>query len=851
MIPPLIDSSAFRTSSNLIIYVPIGAKATYEAVRELSGFNIVEIEIGGNVDFTRNLGEMTWKDSYFLKDPYTYDRDLHELATIAALLSSHAYSNNTSIINNNVIIDVNSSRATLTLMDLGFDDENISAYNYPAGSASKDTVGYTFAHKQLAGTDYNLIAVVVRGTPETNEWYSNFDIGHGNTHNGFKLAEQELFNSLDAYITANGLTDRTRNKFFITGHSRGAAVANLLAARLNFNQNFCMRQNMFAFTFATPNVIKRSEITFPELYRNTYNFVNAEDFVPYLPLFANGWDFWKYGTTYVIPNTGLTGTSAALLEDFQKRYKAFTGNDYIGFRQFGTTQNVIERMHNLARNVDEFYTRNHWVGGITSIAPQKYFDVIARINANDGNFIDNLGVLGSYMGSYRSITNYFLVDSLAVWKGADPRVSESHDHRLYLAWMQTIGAQNAISRLHTNFRGSYARIACPVDVEVYDSQEQLVGKVVGGVVDETLDGIIGVFYDDYDESTHIYMPSGSTYTFIIIATDDGTMSYTMSEFDIASTLTAVEKVFIDIELFTGKTMTSTVGGSIETPETRLFITEDGLITNEVLTDGTEIIVHTITATAGAGGTVTGGGIFATDTQITLTATPDSNFRFDGWFENGARVSDANAIYSFAAATRRTLEARFTATSSGSGSNSSSGGGGGGGGGSTTPLATTAIATITAGISPWVVTNIPRTALTALGLSAEIPVNQIRVPTGATGNRSIAVGADYAGQNAVLVKFNAETQQLEFVAASTVGANGNASMSITVAGDFLVLTFKTGDITGTGEVQTTDALALLRHVAGVSELNSIQMYVANGKSDDINTTDALNILRYVAGLIDRI
>ncbi|MDR2558288.1 MAG: hypothetical protein LBC86_01900 [Oscillospiraceae bacterium] len=179
------------------------------------------------------------------------------------------------------------------------------------------------------------------------------------------------------------------------------------------------------------------------------------------------------------------------------------------------------------------------------------------------------------------------------------------------------------------------------------------------------------------------------------------------------------------------------------------------------------------------------------------------------------------------------------------------GGGGGGGSSTTDTPTTPTIAVTTGTATWAVTSIPRTALTALGLSTNIPVNQLRVPTGATGNTTVSVGASFAGQNAVLVKFNAETQQLEFVSASTVSANGNASINITQTGDFLVLTFKTGDITGTGEVQTADALAVLRDVAGISKLNSIQTFVANGGKGDIGTNNALDILRLVAGIIDKI
>ncbi|MDR2569335.1 MAG: leucine-rich repeat protein, partial [Oscillospiraceae bacterium] len=174
-------------------------------------------------------------------------------------------------------------------------------------------------------------------------------------------------------------------------------------------------------------------------------------------------------------------------------------------------------------------------------------------------------------------------------------------------------------------------------------------------------------------------------------------------------------------------------------------------------------------------------------------------------------------------------------SSGGNSGGSSGGSSSsGGGGSSTPTNTTTTpvtpvtptVTITTGISTWAVTNIPKTAFTALGISTEIPVNQIRIPAGTTGNQSVGVvGAGFAGQNAVLVQYNAEIQQLEFVSASTVGANGNANINVRTTGDFLVLTFKTGDITGTGTVETSDALALLRHVAGISELNSIQQFVA--------------------------
>lgn len=177
-----------------------------------------------------------------------------------------------------------------------------------------------------------------------------------------------------------------------------------------------------------------------------------------------------------------------------------------------------------------------------------------------------------------------------------------------------------------------------------------------------------------------------------------------------------------------------------------------------------------------------------------------------------------------------------------GNNRPSGGGGGGGGGggaadTTTPTTTT----------PTVIaaTQAVTRAVNALNLSASIPVTPMRFA--AAGIQNVSIGADFAGQNAVLTRLNAETGELEFVSATTVSAGGSASVNVPATGDYVILTFKTGDVTGTGEVQTADALAVLRHVAGVNELNSIQLFVANGKQGDVGTGEALSILRNVAGL----
>lgn len=69
---------------------------------------------------------------------------------------------------------------------------------------------------------------------------------------------------------------------------------------------------------------------------------------------------------------------------------------------------------------------------------------------------------------------------------------------------------------------------------------------------------------------------------------------------------------------------------------------------------------TVTANAGIGGTVSGGGTYEENTAVTVTATPDNGYQFMRWEENGAQVS-TDAAYTFILTTDRTLTAVFERT----------------------------------------------------------------------------------------------------------------------------------------------------------------------------------------------
>jgi len=81
------------------------------------------------------------------------------------------------------------------------------------------------------------------------------------------------------------------------------------------------------------------------------------------------------------------------------------------------------------------------------------------------------------------------------------------------------------------------------------------------------------------------------------------------------------------------------------------------ITNSYHLDDVVTFTITVTASPVNGGTVTGGGTFMEGTDVTLQATPNAGWTFDGWFDGNNRVSP-NSTWNFSVIENRTLEARF-------------------------------------------------------------------------------------------------------------------------------------------------------------------------------------------------
>lgn len=149
------------------------------------------------------------------------------------------------------------------------------------------TCAYTIGVRnvQINGGTRPLILCVVRGT-NAGEWYSNFDFAP--SHSGeTSFAENFLFAANDVFLTLTNVIDVYDSPIvLVTGHSRGAACANLLGVLLNARYD---SDDIYVYTFATPNTLREHL----DDCDNIFNVINPCDLVTMMPL--GDWGYMRAG----------------------------------------------------------------------------------------------------------------------------------------------------------------------------------------------------------------------------------------------------------------------------------------------------------------------------------------------------------------------------------------------------------------------------------------------------------------------------------------------------------------------------------------------------------------------------
>lgn len=231
----------------------------------------------------RSTYPIFYTDAFFSKSACSYN---HKLAVMSLGMSMAAFSRP----------DSNDRPIRKLLFDIGCDERYILTKKFDSSTPTDDSCGYAIGVKRLSDGSY-LIPIAIRSHKYGGEWVSNAHVVDESCPDfavGFKDAADKVYDALSDFIIKNGLEGKP-TKVWISGFSRGGAVANLLGARLTL-ESFFDKDDIYTYTFASPNTVYDRAAVFTD---NIFNIVSETDIVPRVPLAS--WGFTRYGTDLYLP----------------------------------------------------------------------------------------------------------------------------------------------------------------------------------------------------------------------------------------------------------------------------------------------------------------------------------------------------------------------------------------------------------------------------------------------------------------------------------------------------------------------------------------------------------------------
>ena len=406
--------------------------------------------------------------------------------------------------------------------------------------------------KKRMNNGKTLALIVARGSDDLEDWGSNFDPRVDlatSQHKGFSDAANDLYSKMSDFL---GTSSFSNVEFVITGFSRGAAAANILAKKL-VDEKVAQAQ-IYTYTFACPDVVLYPDKAVGS-YGCIFNIANAQDNISWFP--GGVWN--KYGISYWY--SGIWDD----YENLKRNWKVHNQVSYLEYLRSEKSQNEYKE---------------------------------------------------------RSVAEKALDDA-----------AKKRDDKFW----------NDVRNTALNILGC-ASVHCPVNVEVYDSKDQLVGKVEYGVVSDI--NADKIYISVTDDKKDIYMLDDDTYSFKLTAMDEGSMDFAVKKILVSDQSVLESKSFVNVALTNGKEMASQVGvwddndenikdeDKIDIQDVKLLVLDDeGKPEKEVLTDGkgTEVPIgaESITPSPSVSGTpsVTGSpsspgvpSIPGTDPSITESPT---------------------------------------------------------------------------------------------------------------------------------------------------------------------------------------------------------------------------------------
>ena len=562
---------------------------------------------------------------------------------------------------------------------------NTSEMNFETG---RDEVNYFIASKDIkvGGTVKKVVFAGFIGSHD-DQWFSNFDpLGNeranwkdrnapyapttsdNTVHKGFADAREYVYARLKEYMSRNGI-NKDNSILLITGHSRGAATANLLAAYLIDENSLVSPDRLFTYTFATPNVAKIGKVG--DKYNSIFNIVNPEDFVTKVLL--SSWGFSRYGITYTLPSQRNDKQHKEYLVSMRRYFREYR-DSHIEFEPYNmgevATYNIVDYLGENVSDLDEFYGK--WLKAYqvpvdnimkwACFTPYYFFrDIMCPIVMNEfsSNELERFLISFPQLSFFGKLVRYFAkinADASVKEKRPFTDFEMAHCMETYCAYTSSLTSSQlteCLKKPEDRRKGYKGTVNCPVDVEVYDKETgELVGRIVNNVIDEAVAAKENSIVMDVDgDSKSFWLPSNGDYKVVLIGNDNGTMDYTVAAID--SNTGETERInFYDVIIKDGAKFTSNIDSKDFVLSEHELETEDGkkLASDEYIPDDQKAQV-TVTVNVQGDGSASEPAKYTKGDYVSLYAYPGMGYYFAGWYENGGLIRNGDNLTFVAKADR--------------------------------------------------------------------------------------------------------------------------------------------------------------------------------------------------------
>lgn len=294
------------------------------------------------------------------------------LAVFSSILSADQYSN-TDV----AVEDAAEADKTSFLTSYGFED--VIFFRVPESSGEDesavdpdDEANVLIGHKltEQDNRKYDMVIVAVQGTDPSlaqTQWSSSFDVGstgqnykaatgehpdwkNSENHKGFDIVANRINSALEQYVGNLEHDGDVETSYLFTGHSRGAAAANILGAMYEENG-----EKSCAYTFASPETTTAAEEK-ASAYGTVFNHINTNDFVSELPL--KHWGFRRYGRDLELDiRSAIDSASADYDEDVRNTVLSVLGEG--GYAAMENLDQLMDPLSIIAEDRDDLYVNTH------------------------------------------------------------------------------------------------------------------------------------------------------------------------------------------------------------------------------------------------------------------------------------------------------------------------------------------------------------------------------------------------------------------------------------------------------------------------------------------------------------